>query len=346
LALSSATRTQIGKSAGYSHLRSVAAEAVGVDEVKYEKIERVKPGTLLILGSVALALYVLIPQFAAASGFFDEIGRAHLGWVALVVVASAVTYLGAGLGMVGAVPVRLEYGPMVTAQLASSFSNRVTPAKVGGMATNVRYLQKQNITLPMAASAVGLNTVAGLIVHISLLVLFGIVASRDVELPLPDAETVGIAIVAIILLSGVLMLLPLGRKLLTTYLVPALRAGASSIAEIAKTPTKLVALFTGSVVVTSSYTLAMIASLAAFDADVAVGTAAAVYLAGSAVATAAPTPGGIGATEAALVAGYTAVGVDASTAFAAVLLFRLITFWLPILPGWLALIGLQRSGKL
>jgi uncharacterized protein (TIRG00374 family) len=64
------------------------------------------------------------------------------------------------------------------------------------------------------------------------------------------------------------------------------------------------------------------------------------------VSSAAPTPGGIGAAEAALVAGYTAVGVDSSTAFAAVLLFRLVTFWLPILPGWIALVQLQRRGKL
>ncbi|HSF86796.1 MAG TPA: hypothetical protein VLG28_14225 [Acidimicrobiia bacterium] len=35
----------------------------------------------------------------------------------------------------------------------------------------------------------------------------------------------------------------------------------------------------------------------------------------------------------ALVAGYAAVGIAGSTALAAVLLFRLVTFWLPILPG-------------
>jgi uncharacterized membrane protein YbhN (UPF0104 family) len=29
-----------------------------------------------------------------------------------------------------------------------------------------------------------------------------------------------------------------------------------------------------------------------------------------------------------------------------VLLFRLVTFWLPILPGWLALVHLQRRGRL
>ncbi|MCL1601136.1 MAG: lysylphosphatidylglycerol synthase domain-containing protein [Actinomycetia bacterium] len=67
---------------------------------------------------------------------------------------------------------------------------------------------------------------------------------------------------------------------------------------------------------------------------------------GSALATAVPTPGGLGATQAALIAGYTAIGIAGSTAFAAVMLLRLITFWLPILPGWFALINLQRTGRL
>ena len=345
LALSSATRAQLGKAKGYAKLRSVAAAATDV-EVTYERIERVKPRTLFVLASVAIALYVLIPQLTAATRFLDELRSAQLGWVAVVAVMSALTYLGAGLGMVGAVPVRLPFWSVTMAQLASSFSNRVTPAKVGGMATNVRFLQKQDLTLPMAASAVGLNTVAGLLVHVSLLVLLGFAASRDVALPLPDARTTVIIVTVLILVSGLFMVLPVGRKLLTKYLLPALRAGGFAIATIAKTPAKLVALFAGSAIITLSYTIAMIASLNAFGAEVPVASAAVIYLAGSAVATAAPTPGGVGATEAALIAGYTVVGVDPSIAFAAVLLFRLMTFWLPILPGWLALVWLNRSGRL
>jgi glycosyltransferase 2 family protein len=346
LALSSATRTQLGRSNADAGLRAVAARAVGVDDVKFEKVERVKPGTLLILASVAVALYVLIPQLAAATGFLSEVRNADFAWVAVTILGSAMTYAGAALGMVGAVPMRLRFWPMVEAQVASSFSNRVTPAKVGGMATNVRFLQKQDIPLAIAASAVGLNTVAGFIIHISLMVLFGTIASQTVEVPLPSPQTAAVVAVVLVLASGLLMLLPIGRKLLTRYLVPALRSGASAIVSVARAPAKLIALFAGSSIVTLSYTVAMIASLLAFNADVAIVTAAFVYLAGAAVSSAAPTPGGIGATEAALVAGYTAVGVDASTAFAAVLLFRLVTFWLPILPGWLALVRLQRSGRL
>lgn len=184
----------------------------------------VKPRTLFVLASVAIALYVLIPQLTAATRFLDELRSAHLGWVVVVAVMSALTYLGAGLGMVGAVPVRLPFWSVTMAQLASSFSNRVTPAKVGGMATNVRFLQKQDLTMPMAASAVGLNTVAGLLVHISLLVLAGLVASQDVALPVPDVETTAVVVTVLILVSGLIMILPDGRKLLTKYLLPAVGA--------------------------------------------------------------------------------------------------------------------------
>jgi uncharacterized protein (TIRG00374 family) len=346
LALSSATRTQIGKSEQYERLRKTAADAAGVDEVEFERIERVKPGTLLMLASIGLALYALVPQIASATGFFDELTSAEWEWVAVAILFSAFTYVGASIGMLGAIPTRLTLGEVMMAQVASSFSNRVTPAKVGGMATNVRFMQKKNIPLSIAASAVGMNTVAGTIIHVTLLAITGTAVSRNVDIPLPDARIVTWVVVGVILVSGLVMLLPFGKRLITRHLLPALRAATSSVASIARTPSKLAALFVGSALVTLSYTAAMIVSLMAFGADVPVVTAAAVYLAGAAVSSAAPTPGGVGATEAALVAGFAAIGVESATALAAVLLFRLVTFWLPILPGWLALIHLQRTGRL
>ncbi len=61
-------------------------------------------------------------------------------------------------------------------------------------------------------------------------------------------------------------------------------------------------------------TLAYIAALAcaanAFDGGVSVAQVGAVYLGSSLIAAAAPTPGGLGAMEAALVAGFTAIGMD------------------------------------
>jgi uncharacterized protein (TIRG00374 family) len=66
------------------------------------------------------------------------------------------------------------------------------------------------------------------------------------------------------------------------------------------------------------------------------------YLAGASIASAAPTPGGVGAVEAALIGGLTAAGVPSEIAIPGVLLYRLATFWIPVLPGWGAFSWLQR----
>ena len=55
-----------------------------------------------------------------------------------------------------------------------------------------------------------------------------------------------------------------------------------------------------------------------------------------------PHAGGLGAIEAALVAGLTGVGMAAGPAVSAVLLYRLATYWLPVAPGWLCWRALQR----
>lgn len=70
------------------------------------------------------------------------------------------------------------------------------------------------------------------------------------------------------------------------------------------------------------------------------------YLVGMAVSSAAPTPGGLGVAEAALVAGLVGVGVATAPAVAGVLLFRLLTFWLPTAPGALALRRLRTTGAI
>ena len=87
-------------------------------------------------------------------------------------------------------------------------------------------------------------------------------------------------------------------------------------------------------------------SIQAFGGGIGFVSVAAVFLAGSAVAQAAPTPGGIGAAEAVLIAGLTAFGLSSAVAVPAVFLYRITTFWLPILPGWLAFQRLQRDGAL
>jgi uncharacterized membrane protein YbhN (UPF0104 family) len=67
----------------------------------------------------------------------------------------------------------------------------------------------------------------------------------------------------------------------------------------------------------------------------------AVYLAGTAVAAGTPTPGNLGAVEVALSTGLLAIGIPSGAAVGAVLIYRLLTFCLPLLPGFLGFRYLQ-----
>jgi uncharacterized protein (TIRG00374 family) len=126
---------------------------------------------------------------------------------------------------------------------------------------------------------------------------------------------------------------------------PTLRAGRE-LAAVLRRPGKAAQLLGGSAGVTLTYALTLACCLAAFGAQVPLASTVAVYLAGAAVASVSPTPGGLGAMEAALVAGLTAMGAATGPAVAGVLAFRLLTFWLPILTGWLAYRALRASGTI
>ena len=118
------------------------------------------------------------------------------------------------------------------------------------------------------------------------------------------------------------------------------------MAETARHPFNLIELFGGSAIITMGYLLALEVSVLAFGHGPSFTSVALVYLVGSVLSSAAPTPGGIGAVEAALITGLTSTGMASDAAFSAVTLFRIATFWLPILPGWFAFTVLQRSGDL
>ena len=91
---------------------------------------------------------------------------------------------------------------------------------------------------------------------------------------------------------------------------------------------------------------ALACSIEAFGGDVSLPQVGTAYLVAVALATLSPTPGGLGALESAMIAGLTGFGLDSAVAVSATLTFRLATFWLPILPGWLVMTRMERDGEL
>jgi glycosyltransferase 2 family protein len=185
---------------------------------------------------------------------------------------------------------------------------------------------------------------AGGIVHLVLLVVFVAWAKQGDAggYQLPSSSKLLVVIAVVLAAAGLLAATRRGRRLVRTHVVRALKQSMASIASVARSPLKLFALFGGSTGVTLAYIAALTAAVAAYRGDLSFAQVGAVYLGSSIIAAAAPTPGGLGAMEAALVAGFTSVGLEAGVAVAAVLSYRLATYWLPILPGWISFHVLER----
>ena len=101
-------------------------------------------------------------------------------------------------------------------------------------------------------------------------------------------------------------------------------------------------LFGGSALVTLANVGGLVVSVEAFGGGASIVKIGAVYMAAAVVATATPTPGGVGGFEAAAIAGLTGIGISSAGAVSAVVIYRLATYWLPVAPGWAALRWLQR----
>jgi glycosyltransferase 2 family protein len=350
LALSGATRAAVHRRKGFdAQVRDAVASASGTGPVELERVERVSPRALLLLLFGGIASYVLIHQLTDVGNLVEQVGDLDWAWVPAIIFLSFLSYVGAALSLAGSVPRRLPAWPTFLSQLSGSFANRVTPVKVGGMAVGIRFLQKAGVDPPVAVTGVGLVSLFGFVDHVTLTVIFALFAGQEGigDVDLPSDQTVLAVLAGVMVLCGVVLLLPIGRRLALDKLVPVLRRGLQGVQQVAANPSKLFTLIGGGLLVTLSYLFCLYFSLQAFGGGgIGLATVGVVYLTGSALAQTAPTPGGVGAVEAVLIAGLTAVGVDKEIAVPSVFLFRLATFWLPVLPGWLAFHHLTRRGML
>jgi undecaprenyl-diphosphatase len=212
------------------------------------------------------------------------------------------------------------------------------------MVLNTRFLQKSGVDPATAIAGVGLNSVAGGFVHAALLIVFFVWSGSALgrAFTLPSGSKLLLIVAVVLALLGLVMATRWGRKKVLTPVVKGVRSSAANLRQVAKSPAKMALLFGGSLMTTLAYVCAFGGAVAALGGDLSVAKIGAVFLGASALAAAAPTPGGLGAIEAALVAGLTGVGMASGPAVSAVLTHRLVTYWLPVFPGWLAWSVMQK----
>lgn len=307
------------------------------------KLERLKPKSLIMVIALTFAAYLALTTIKPAQ---LKLSQMNWAWAAAALVAAAFSYVAAAMSLTGFVPERLPFRRTVAAQLAGSFVKLVAPAAIGGIALNTRYLQKAGIRSGQAVASVGASQLAGLAGHLLLLFSFGLITGSQTNGDLSASRAVIIGVLSAAVLALVVAAVAPLRRFVLGRLRSLFFGVVPRMLDLMQTPSKLVTGFGGILLLTLSFTACLDFSVQAFGGDVSFSAVAVVFLTANAAGSAIPTPGGIGPVEVALIGALTVADVSPTIATPAVFLYRALTFWLPVLPGWIAYNVLQRRNAL
>jgi uncharacterized membrane protein YbhN (UPF0104 family) len=286
IAFNRETRLHLKRNPGLlDRLREEIQGATHLEPMELSRVERVRPRTVITIVAAIVAANLLIGQLGSGD-LATVVSAVRWRWVPLVLLASAVTYIGAALALTGYVRERLSFTRTVLAQLAASFAAFVTPPAVGGLAVNIRYLRKAGLTPAAATTSVAVCQVVNSLSYFVLLIVFAAAtgASSQHNVPIPSWAFIAIGGAVVVLLIA--LAVPIMRRWLLAKLLPPLREALPRLLDLVTNPIKLTEALVGAVALNAAYITALWCAMRAFDGQANYVSVAVVYLAGAAIGSA------------------------------------------------------------
>jgi len=333
-------------------LRDATAAAARVEAPELVKLRRVTWGTLVQVALLALAVSAVIGYLSGLDygDLADAVRDASWGWIAAGFVIAQTPRLTQALSTLGSVPARIPYFPVYAMQLATGYLNLALPSSLARMAINIRFFQRHGVPPATAVTAGAIDSLVSTVMQAFLLgaLLLFSESSLDFGLETPSGPpTRAFLAVAAIAVAAVAILALIRR--IRTAVVERVRRWWPDVKETLRSlraGNKLGLLLGGSLLTELLFAIALGVFANAFGYDVSLANLLLINISVSLLATFVPVPGGIGVTEFGLTVGLTAAGMPEEAALAAVVLYRISTFYLPPVWGFFAMRWLQRNAHL
>lgn len=300
--------------------------------------------SILLLTVLALGLYILLPQLGQFHSSFQALKQADVGLLALAFCSILGAGITAALTYKQLIFKPIAFPKIVLVQYSGMFINRLLPAGIGGVSLFIDFLYRQGHTLAQASTVAAVNNGMGSIAHLSLLFFAacatGFSAAPSMSVTISEFVLylgIGLSFIVFFLLFFVFHTVR-SKGRLTTFI----KNVGRTISKFRTRKLALLRAYVCSILNTSLHVLALTLVLRAFDIDLSIITSLIVLTGGVAAATVTPTPGGVVGAEAAITATLIAYDVHSGTALAAALSYRFVSYWLPILPGVIAFLYIQK----
>jgi uncharacterized membrane protein YbhN (UPF0104 family) len=289
--------------------------------------------TIIEFAILLIAAVVLLPQLKSFGASWEYLTASSIYWNIAAVFFMLLTIVFATLVFVALVPGKLPIRRTWLIQMATYFTNRLLPSGLGGIGFNALYLVKQaKLSKTDAAVYAGTNNLIGVVAFTICISLSTLVSGSQISASLPIKKiAIGVFVLAVVI--GITSLAVKGVQKKIFEFVGHLFGMALTMA---RHPKRVLLAVLFSIGITISYAAVLWATTRSVGVHLSIIDIFIAFVAGNTALTISPTPGGIGAVEAAITAVIVSSGVPSPLALASVVLFRLVSYWLPIAPGFVA----------
>jgi uncharacterized protein (TIRG00374 family) len=333
-------------------LRKQTAAAMGTDVPEAEQLTKVTWKSVLMTVFIGFAVYSIVGQLADV-GFdtiLDTLSDARWGLVILGLILAGATNYTDALALKAVSPKPIPVGVTTIEQFAIGFVNIAVPSAAGRVATNVRFFEKFGISAVASTTTGVITGIVGFAAQAILVVLTIVIGAGSIDLSSLQGDggalrLLGMAVVIFVIALVVVSVVPKWRDWAKNKLREPMAQVSSALKTLKNPKTSLTAL-TSSMATEILYGAGFALCVLAMGGSISLGEAVFINVTVSLFAGLMPIPGGVGVSEAGMTAGLVAVGVPSDTAVGAVLIYRMISYYLPPLWGYVSLRWLTKHDYL
>jgi uncharacterized protein (TIRG00374 family) len=335
-----------------SDLRKQTAAAIDVDLPQVEQLTRVSWMSVLMTVFIGFAAYTIIGGLAEVGWdtIFETLADARWGLVLIALILAQSTNFTDAVALAFVSPKPVPVGITTVEQFAIGFVNIAVPSAAGRVATNARYFQKFGINAVTSTTTGVITGFVGFVAQ-AILVIVTILAGQgsiDFSQLQGGGGAIRFLVMAIVVFLGVMIvvaLVPPWRHWAWSKIEKPISQMGAAFATL-KDPMVALKALGASIGTEVLYAAGLATCVLAMGGSIHLGEAIFINVTVSLFAGLMPIPGGVGVAEAGLTAGLTAVGVPTNVAVGAVLVYRLISYYLPPIWGWFSLNWLQKHDYL
>ncbi len=321
-----------------STLRQEITVQTGVEIPEPAEVRRVQFSNVLAAALTLLAGYAVIAALAGIdwAAVWHEVQAASWAWFVVAFGVGQLRLIPEATGMMAAVSLPIPMRPTVAVQAAGKFIGLAVPGIAGQVTMNAVYLRRFGVGPTEAVTQGTLDAVSGFMVELVILALAFLVMDLSLDVDTADGNLLLIVgVVVAVVLLGILIVLAV--KSIRDRVVPVARDAAKAFALVFREPSRVMALLGSNLASRLILALALWLTLRGFGISIGLGSVLVVTVGANLLAGMVPVPGGVGVAEAVISIGLVAFGVPETIAFAAAVVYRVLTFYIPPIYGWFAL---------